>query len=92
MLGVLGLSPATKNPSFVGTEELEGPGGGVGRRVVAARCLCWQLLFFPCTLSEACRKGNCCSLVVHTAMEWWERRAIKRENFWLQRQLAQWLG
>lgn len=26
MLGVLGLSPATKNPSFVGTEELEGPG------------------------------------------------------------------
>lgn len=49
-----------QNPSFVGTEELAGPGGTVGGRAGDSQVpLLAASVPLPCSLCEACRKGNC---------------------------------
>lgn len=62
----VGFVSCHKHPCFVGTELLEEPGA------------CWQLLCFSLQSIEGCTKGNC--RAIHTAMEWWERGAIKRKT------------
>lgn len=62
----MGLSPATK-PFFCGNRRAEGPGRAVGRRAGDSQVPLWAASTpFPCSLCEACRKGNCWA--VHTAM------------------------
>lgn len=65
MLGVLGLSPATK-PFFCGNRRAGGAQGAVGRRAGDSQVpLLAASIPFPCSLCEACRKGDCWA--VHTA-------------------------
>lgn len=55
----IGLVSLNKNPYFLGTEELEGLGEGVGRRIGDSLSPVSSFCTFSCALFQACKKGNC---------------------------------
>lgn len=68
------------------TEELEGPGEGVGRKVGDSQALCWQLLFFSPAL---CLQGTA-GLFTHLGSGV-KGEQLKRKSYWLPCQLTHWL-